>query len=63
MEYCVERGIVGGGAGHHFVIAGEELPGVFGGVEDGEVERVEGQGDGLRFAGCEGDALPSCRRW
>ena len=53
-----ERRVRGGGADEEGVVAGSQGEGVTGGVEDGEVERVEGENDGLRFAGSEGDAIP-----
>ena len=58
----VQRGFewsfAGRWAGGDGVVAGEKLPAVLVGVEDGEGERVEGEGYVFRFAGCELDTLP-----
>ncbi len=40
------------------VIAGSEYEGILRGVEDGEVERIELEGDGFRFTRSQGDAIP-----
>src|ERR1039458_5474428 len=54
VESCVVRGR----AGEDFVVAGWEHELVFAEVKDREVDRIEFEGDGLRFAGSEGHAIP-----
>jgi hypothetical protein len=55
----VQRCVGGGGAGEDGVVAGREDEAVLAGIEDGEVERVELDGDSFRLAGGESNALPA----
>ncbi len=50
--------VAGGCSGHDFVVARQKLPGVVVRVEDRKIQRVERQGDVLRFAGGQFDSLP-----
>src|ERR1035437_2041309 len=55
----MKRQICRGASNLEEEIAGRAGPFVIGGGVDGEIERVEGDGDGLGCAGSDGDALPA----
>jgi hypothetical protein len=59
VKCSVQWSIAGGASDHYFVVSRQKLPGIFGGVEDGEIERFSGDAHFLRFAGRQLDALPS----
>ncbi len=54
-DLCGEGEVAGGGSCGDGVVAGEDLPVVGRGVEDGDEEAVDGEGDIFALAGVEGD--------
>src|SRR5271163_4499768 len=58
VQDCFQRGFARGWACGDGVVAGKKLPAVLVGIEDGERERAEREGDVLRFAWGEFHPLP-----